>query len=269
MLAPGSGVTGSHATQCSLQRLISPLRLPIGLGMVPGGQTDHGPNPATEGLPHPRRELGSTVGDNVQGNTMKPDHMGNEKVRGFRCGREFREGGEINHLREPVDHGQDGCVALGRRKARDEVMWDYGRPGMGRGRSSPAGGRCDALLRAHTLQAATNSRMSASRVGQQKCRQMNWLVLEVPGWQANWLEWPHTRTRLRTDSGMKRRFRGPPAGAGCAHWAARTAGSRPQVTTPTTLVGGRMVCGLVVFGVTSPWYRREKASARTFLEPGL
>ena len=39
---------------------------------------------------------------------------------------------------------------------------------MGRGRSSPAGGRWDALLRAHTSQAATNSRTSSSKLGHQK-----------------------------------------------------------------------------------------------------
>ena len=50
--------------------------------------------------------------------------MGNEEVRRFSRGWEFREGGEVNHLGEPVDHGQDGGVALGRRKARDEVQGD-------------------------------------------------------------------------------------------------------------------------------------------------
>ena len=57
---------------------------------------------------------------------MQPDHMENKKVCGFRRGREFGEGGEVNHLREPVDHGQDGGVALGRRQARDEVQGDVG-----------------------------------------------------------------------------------------------------------------------------------------------
>ena len=102
MLAPGGRVTGGHAPQSSLQRLISPLRLPLGLGVVPGGQTDRGLNPATKGLPHPRRELGPTVQDNVLGNTVKPEHVGKEKVRRLHRGREFREGSEVHHLGKPV-----------------------------------------------------------------------------------------------------------------------------------------------------------------------
>ena len=112
-LASGGGVTGGYAPQRSLQSLISPLRLPVGLGVVPRGQTNCGPNPATEGLPDLGRELGPTVRDNVHGDAMKPDHVGHEEVRGLSRGREFREGGEVNHLGEPIDHGQDGGVALG------------------------------------------------------------------------------------------------------------------------------------------------------------
>ena len=121
-MAPGGRVTGSHASQSSLQRLVRPLRLPVGLGVVPRGQTDRGPNPATKGLPHPRRELGPTVRDNVLGNTVKPDHLGDKKGRRLSRGREFREGGEVNHLGETVDHGQDGVVALGHRETCDEVQ---------------------------------------------------------------------------------------------------------------------------------------------------
>ena len=121
-MAPGGGVAGGHASQRSLQRLISPLHLSVGLGMVPRGQTNLGPNSTTEGLPDPGRELGSTVGDDVQGDAMKSNHMGHEEVRGLSCGREFREGGEVNHLGEPIDHGQDGGVALGRGETRNEIQ---------------------------------------------------------------------------------------------------------------------------------------------------
>ena len=62
---------------------------------------------------------------------------------------------------------------VGRPVTKSRAMCDYGRPGMGRGRSSPAGGRCDALLRVHTSQAATNSQTSSSKVGHQKHRRMN------------------------------------------------------------------------------------------------
>ena len=46
------------------------LCLPIGLGVVPRGEANRGPNPLTEGLPHLRRELGATVRDNVLGDTV-------------------------------------------------------------------------------------------------------------------------------------------------------------------------------------------------------
>ena len=82
------------------------------------------PNPATESLPYPRRELGSPVGDDVQRDTMQPDHMRNQEIRCVGRGREFGKGGKVNHLGEPVDHGQDGCVALGHGETRDEVQGD-------------------------------------------------------------------------------------------------------------------------------------------------
>ena len=39
----------------------------------------------------------------------------------FSRGREFRQGDEMDHLRESVDHGQDGVVALGGRETGDKV----------------------------------------------------------------------------------------------------------------------------------------------------
>ena len=121
-MAPGGRVAGGHASQRSLQRLVGPLRLPVGLRVIPRGQTDRGPNPATKGLPYPRRELGPTVRDNVLGYPVQSDHLGDEEVRSLGRGREFREGSEVNHLGESVDHGQDGGVALGRREAGDEIQ---------------------------------------------------------------------------------------------------------------------------------------------------
>ena len=53
---------------------------------------------------------------------IPPDHLGDDKVRRLSRGQEFREGGEVNHLGETVDHGQDGVVALGRRETCDEVQ---------------------------------------------------------------------------------------------------------------------------------------------------
>ena len=43
---------------------------------------------------------------------MQPDHLGDEEVRRFGRRREFGEGNKVDHLREPVDHGQDDGVAL-------------------------------------------------------------------------------------------------------------------------------------------------------------
>ena len=49
---------------------------------------------------------------------------GHQKVRSLSRGREFREGGEVNHLREPVDDGQDGGIALGCGKSSYVVQGD-------------------------------------------------------------------------------------------------------------------------------------------------
>ena len=78
----------------------------------------------TKGLPDLGRELGPTIGDYVHGNTMESNHVGHKKVRSLSRGREFREGGEVNHLREPVDDGQDGGIALGRGKSSHKVQGD-------------------------------------------------------------------------------------------------------------------------------------------------
>ena len=43
---------------------------------------------------------------------MQPDHLGDEEVHRFGHRREFGEGNEVDHLREPVNHGQDGIVVL-------------------------------------------------------------------------------------------------------------------------------------------------------------
>ena len=47
---------------------------------------------------------------------MQPDHMGDEEICRFGRGREFREGGEMDHLGESVDYSQDGIFALGGRE---------------------------------------------------------------------------------------------------------------------------------------------------------
>ena len=52
---------------------------------------------------------------------MQPDHVLHQQVRHFSRGREFGQGDEVHHLREPIDHGQDGVVAPGGGKASDEV----------------------------------------------------------------------------------------------------------------------------------------------------
>ena len=51
---------------------------------------------------------------------MQPDHIGDEQVCRFSRGREFQQGDKVDHLREPVNHGQDGVVALGGRETGDE-----------------------------------------------------------------------------------------------------------------------------------------------------
>ena len=186
------------------------LRLPIGLGVVPRREANRGPNPTTKGLPHLRRKLGATVGDNVLGDTVQPDHMGDEEIRRFGRGREFRQGGEVDHLGKSVDYSQDGIFALGGRETGHEVQGNV-RPWpctvtwrMWRGWSRPAGGQTS----------QTNSRTSVYREGHQKRRRMNWAVWTAPGWQANRLEWPHCRTLLRMDAGTKRQFRPPRIGLG-------------------------------------------------------
>ena len=64
---------------------------------------------------------------------MQPDHMGGEEVRRFGRRRELGEGYKMDHLREPVDHGQDGVVALGDRETGDKIQGNV-RPWSTRGR---------------------------------------------------------------------------------------------------------------------------------------
>ena len=71
---------------------------------------------------------------------------------------------------------------------KSRAMSDHGQPGVGNGWRRPAGGRWEALLRAQISQAATNSRVSASRVGHQKRRRMNSAIRLAPGWQERQLE---------------------------------------------------------------------------------
>ena len=159
-------------------------------------------------------------------------------------------------------------LELGRPVTKSRAMSDYSRPGVGNGRRRPTGGRWEALLRAQMSQAATNSQVSASRVGHQKLRQMNSTVRVAPGWQERWLEWPHLRTWLRTVVGTNRRLGGPPPRSGWVRWVILTADSTPQVTTPTTRAGGRMVstAGPLLGGPAGN--TQERVSALTFLEPG-
>ena len=95
-------------------------------------------------------------------------------------------------------------LEVGRLVTKSRAMSDHGQPGMGRGRRRPAGGWWEALLREQMSQAATNSYVSASRVGHQKLRQMNSAVRVAPGWQDSRLAWPHCSTWLRTVVGTKR-----------------------------------------------------------------
>ena len=107
-----------------------------------------------------------------------------------------------------------------------------------------------------TSQAATNSRVSASRVGHQNCWRMKSVIRVAPGvaGPAGW-HGPTAAPCCELPQGQKGSFRGPPPGLGWACWACwaiLTADSTPQVTTPTTRAGGRIVstAGLR-FGVLS------------------
>ena len=79
------------------------------------------PNALAEGSPDPGSELGSTVRDDVLRDTVQPDHVLDQQVRRLSRGKEFGQGDEVHHLREPVDQGQDGVVAPGGRKASDQI----------------------------------------------------------------------------------------------------------------------------------------------------
>ena len=85
-------------------------------------------------------------------------------------------------------------------------MSDHGRTGVGNGQRRPAGGRWEALLRAQISQAATNSRVSASREGHQKRQRMKSTVRWAPGWR---LGGPPSRVRLGALGHPHRRFDPP------------------------------------------------------------
>ena len=50
----------------------SDVRLPVGLGVLPGGETEGDPQSVTEGSPHPGDKLGPVVRDDVLWNPIHP-----------------------------------------------------------------------------------------------------------------------------------------------------------------------------------------------------
>ena len=116
MQAPGGGVAGGNTMQGRLQSLISPLRLPVGLGMV--SRRTVAPIPWQKARQTPEVNWGPRSETMFWG---IPWHMVNQQVRRFSRGWEFGQGNEMHHLGEPVNHGQDGVVAPGGGKAGDKI----------------------------------------------------------------------------------------------------------------------------------------------------
>ena len=87
----------------------------------------------------------------------------------------------MDHLGESVDHSQDGAVALGGWEAGDEVKGNIQPWSTRDGKRAEESGRgMMGGLWEQTSQAATNSRVSASKVGQQKRRRMKLAVRVAP-----------------------------------------------------------------------------------------
>ena len=73
-LAPCSRVSGDETAQPCFQLLVEPLSLAVGLGVVPGAETDSGPNQLTKSLPELGDELRSSIRNHIPGKTMLSEH---------------------------------------------------------------------------------------------------------------------------------------------------------------------------------------------------
>ena len=132
--------------------------------------------------------------------------------------------------------------------------------------SNPAGAWWNALLRAQTEQAATNSLVSAAMEGHQNrcCRRAS--VGRHPGWQAIREACPHCRTGDLTTSGTNNLSGGQPCGTGWSLWAPWTTPSISHPAAPTTQADGRMVLPAVSSRGRANW--RDSASGFMFFDPG-
>ena len=89
--------------------------------MVARGEAGHGLDSLTKGLPHLRDELGTTVRHNVLGNSMQANDIEGEEVCSLCSRRKLGERNNVDCLREPVNHSQDGVIALGYRQPCNKV----------------------------------------------------------------------------------------------------------------------------------------------------
>ena len=174
-VTPSGRVTSSDTPQGCLKALIGPFSLPIRLGMVARRETDRGPNPLAEGLPHPGSELGSTVRDDV---LRDPCNRTTWVVRRLAFSAEDGSFGSATKCAclenlSTIVKITELPLDTGRPVTKSNARCDQSRLGTGSGQRSPAGGWREVLLRAQVTQADTNSRVSASIVGHQNRHRRN------------------------------------------------------------------------------------------------
>lgn len=95
-----------------LQLLIDPLRLAIGLRMVPLRETSCGSNQLTEGPPHTGGELGASVTDNVLGEAKNSKYMVKSKLRNLKCSRQLWKRYEMARLTKSVHNNQYNTITF-------------------------------------------------------------------------------------------------------------------------------------------------------------
>lgn len=93
--------------------MIGPFQLAVGLGMLPRREAGGGPNGLIEGLPDLGRKLGSSVGDDVNRKSVKPENMVHQEVCHLQGRLEFGERDKVNNLRNVVYNGQEDSVPVG------------------------------------------------------------------------------------------------------------------------------------------------------------
>lgn len=135
------------------------------------GEAYRDPQQPTELLSEHGRELGTTVRDDVYGDTMKAEDVLLDCLHGLLGGQKLGEWDKVCHLAEPIHlHEDDRHPIQGRQSVQwQAVQW------------RPAGCWLKVLLWLQTRQARTYSRVSPSIVYHQNRWARKRLVRPAPG----------------------------------------------------------------------------------------